>query len=64
MTTSDILFLVFSLGSLVGFILWQTVSTDKHNRVRYASIKNDMKPGIRYPRWRLEEMLAEKRDEK
>lgn len=40
-------------------LIWDFYTTDKDNRIRYAKITKKMKPGIRYPRWRLEEMLKE-----
>lgn len=59
MTKFDAVILTIVILAAIYFIIWDIHNTDKVYRVRYAPIKHRMKPGILYPRWRLEEMLKE-----
>lgn len=59
-----ILIVIAIVATVFGLLVAEMIIRDKNNRKRYAPIIPQLKRGVLYPRWRLEEMLAEHNQDK
>lgn len=57
---TEFLIITGVLALLFIFLICVGYRQEKANLKRYESILEDIEPGVRYPYWRLEEMLAKK----